>query len=242
MEPMGRCRMRRCGNLMWAGVGAGIGSWSITRIGHECFAAWGKIGYYGAARGARRSGSCGAVVYVGEVEDAGIVCTGYGRFVARIQIPRGQGIWPAFWLLGEDIEPRGWPECGEIDVMENIGREPSTNHGSLHGPGYSGDQDFTSIFHLPGGVNLADDFHAFAMEWEPGAVRFYTDGQQYATFRPAQLPAGKKWVFDHPFFLLLNVAVGGDWPGPPDASTEFPQKMMVDWVRVYTLKERKSNR
>jgi beta-glucanase (GH16 family) len=167
----------------------------------------------------------------------GLFAQAYGRFVARIQIPRGQGIWPAFWLLGEDIESRGWPECGEIDVMENIGREPSTNHGSLHGPGYSGEKDFTSIFHLPGGVNLADDFHVFAMEWEPSEVRFYTDAQQYATFRPAQLPAGKKWVFDHPFFVLLNVAVGGDWPGPPDASTAFPQRMMVDWVRVYKLKE-----
>jgi beta-glucanase (GH16 family) len=167
----------------------------------------------------------------------GLFAQAYGRFVARIQIPRGRGIWPAFWLLGEDIESRGWPQCGEIDVMENIGREPSTNHGSLHGPGYSGDQDFTSIIHLPGGVKLADDFHEYAMEWEPGEVRFAMDGQTYAAFRPSQLPPGKKWVFDHPSFILLNVAVGGDWPGPPDASTEFPQRMLVDWVRVYKKKE-----
>jgi len=167
----------------------------------------------------------------------GLFAQTYGKFAARIRIPRGQGIWPAFWLLGEDVDSRGWPECGEIDVMENIGREPSTNHGSLHGPGYSGDQDFTAIFHFPDGTKLADDFHEFAIEWEPGEVLFYTDRQKYATFHPSQLPPGKKWVFDHPFFILLNVAVGVDWPGPPDGGSEFPQRMLVDWVRVYKKRE-----
>ena len=162
-----------------------------------------------------------------------IFAQAYGKFVARIQIPHGSGMWPAFWMLGDDIDGNGWPVCGEIDIMENIGKEPSTIHGSLHGPGYSGDQDFTSIFHLPGGPKFADDFHEFAAEWEPGVVRFSVDGQPYAAFQPSQLPAGKKWVFDHPFFILLNVAVGGDWPGPPDANTEFPQAMLVDYVRVY---------
>jgi beta-glucanase (GH16 family) len=163
----------------------------------------------------------------------GIFTQAYGKFEARIQIPRGSGMWPAFWMLGDDIESHGWPACGEIDVMENIGKEPSTIQGSMHGPGYSGDQGFTSTFHLPGGPKFADDFHEFAAEWEPGVVRFTVDGQLYATFQPSQLPPGKKWVFDHPFFILLNVAVGGDWPGPPDASTEFPQTMLVDYVRVY---------
>jgi beta-glucanase (GH16 family) len=162
-----------------------------------------------------------------------IFAQAYGRFVARIKIPRGQGIWPAFWMLGDDIENNGWPACGEIDVMENVGKEPATIHGSLHGPGYSGDQDFTSIFHLPGGPKFADDFHEFSAEWELNVVRFSVDEHQYAEFRPARLPAGKKWVFDHPFFILLNVAVGGDWPGPPDANTQFPQTMLVDYVRVY---------
>jgi beta-glucanase (GH16 family) len=163
----------------------------------------------------------------------GIFTQAYGKFEARIQIPRGEGMWPAFWLLGEDIEGHGWPACGEIDVMENIGKEPSTVHGSLHGPGYSGDQGFTSIFHVPGGMKFAADFHVYAAEWEPGTVRFSVDAHQYAEFKPSQLPAGKKWVFDHPFFLLLNLAVGGDWPGPPDANTEFPQSMLVDYVSVY---------
>jgi beta-glucanase (GH16 family) len=157
----------------------------------------------------------------------------YGRFEARLKIPRGQGIWPAFWLIGNDIEKVGWPACGEIDIMENISKEPSTIHGSMHGPGYSGDSGFTSVFKLPGGVHFFDDFHVFAIEWEPRTVRFFVDQELYATFTPARLPAGMQWVFDHPFYIILNVAVGGDWPGPPDSTTLFPEAMLVDYVRVY---------
>jgi beta-glucanase (GH16 family) len=157
----------------------------------------------------------------------------YGRFEARIKIPHGQGIWPAFWLLGNDIGKVGWPGCGEIDIMENIGKEPSTVHGSMHGPGYSGDRDYTSVYKLPGGVKFYDDFHVFAIEWEPDVVRFFVDQDLYATFTPSRLPAGMKWVFDHPFYIILNVAVGGDWPGPPSSTTVFPQEMLVDYVRVY---------
>jgi beta-glucanase (GH16 family) len=159
----------------------------------------------------------------------------YGRFEARIKIPAGQGMWPAFWMLGNDIATIGWPKCGEIDIMENIGKEPSTVHGSLHGPSTTGaTSDFTAPFSLPAGQNFADDFHLYAVEWEPGTVRFYVDANLYATLNQAQWPAGGTWVFDHPFFLLLNVAVGGDWPGSPDATTVFPQQMLVDYVRVYS--------
>jgi beta-glucanase (GH16 family) len=164
----------------------------------------------------------------------GLFDQAYGRFEARIKIPRGQGLWPAFWLLGNDVGKIGWPGCGEIDIMENIGKEPSLVHGSMHGPGYSGERGYTSEYKLPGGVRFSDDFHVFAIEWEPEAVRFFTDGELYASFTPARLPAGMKWVFDHPFFIILNVAVGGDWPGPPNAATVFPQTMLVDYVRVYT--------
>jgi beta-glucanase (GH16 family) len=157
----------------------------------------------------------------------------YGRFEARIKIPRGHGLWPAFWLLGNDIGKVGWPGCGEIDIMENIGKEPSLVRGSMHGPGYSGDRGYTSAYKLPGGAHFFDDFHVFAIEWEPNTVRFFVDQELYATFTPARLPARMKWVFDHPFFIILNVAVGGDWPGPPDSTTEFPQTMLVDYVRVY---------
>jgi len=157
----------------------------------------------------------------------------YGRFEARLKIPRGQGLWPAFWMLGADINAAGWPRCGEIDIMENIGREPATVHGSMHGPGYSGGDSLSALFALPGGEALADGFHVFAVEWEPAIVRFSIDGTLYETRTPADLKPGQAWVFDHPFFMLLNVAVGGDWPGSPDASTVFPQTMLVDYVRVY---------
>jgi beta-glucanase (GH16 family) len=157
----------------------------------------------------------------------------YGRFEARIKIPYGQGIWPAFWMLGDNINTAGWPNCGEIDIMENIGKEPSIVHGTFHGPGYSGAQGISAAYALPNGQKFSDDFHTFAVEWEPNVMRFYVDGLLYKTRTPADLPAGKSWVFDHPFFIILNVAVGGGFPGNPDATTVFPQQMLVDYVRVY---------
>jgi beta-glucanase (GH16 family) len=164
----------------------------------------------------------------------------YGRFEARIKIPYGQGIWPAFWMLGDDIDSAGWPDSGEIDIMENVGKEPATVHGTIHGPGYSGAHGLGAAFTLPGAKQrFADDFHVYAVEWEPNAIRFYVDDQMYEQRTPADLPKGAKWVYDHPFFLLLNVAVGGDWPGNPDESTVFPQTMLVDYVRVYKRSDQK---
>jgi beta-glucanase (GH16 family) len=157
----------------------------------------------------------------------------YGRFEARIQIPRGQGLWPAFWMLGDDLEQKGWPACGEIDIMENIGKEPSVVHGTIHGPGYSGAKGIGSPFSLPAGQNFADTFHVYAVEWEPDVIRFYVDDNLYGTRTPADLPQGARWVYNHPFFVILNLAVGGDWPGNPDATTQFPQSMLVDYVRIY---------
>jgi beta-glucanase (GH16 family) len=156
----------------------------------------------------------------------------YGRFEARIKLPQGQGIWPAFWMLGDNIDQAGWPMCGEIDIMENIGKEPSTVHGTIHGPGYSGDKGLGASYSLPNGGKFADDYHLFAIEWDPDAIRWYVDGNLYETRTPSDA-AGKTWVFDHPFFIILNVAVGGNWPGNPDATTVFPQKLLVDYVRVY---------
>ena len=165
----------------------------------------------------------------------GLFSQAYGRFEARIKVSAGQGMWPAFWMLGKDITTAGWPTCGEIDIMENIGKEPGTVHGSLHGPSTTTrTSDATSIFTLPAGQAFADDFHLFAVEWERGVVRFYVDSNLYATFTESQWPAGGTWVFDHSFFIILNVAVGGNWPGSPDSTTVFPRHLLVDYVRVYT--------
>src|ERR1017187_7491269 len=155
-----------------------------------------------------------------------------GRVEARIRIPYGQGIWPAFWMLGADVKRKGWPACGEIDIMENIGREPDTVHGTVHGPRYSGANGIGKPFQIAAG-RFTDDYHIYAVEWTPERIDFLVDGQSYHTVAPASLPAGTKWVYDHPFFLILNVAVGGGWPHNPDETSVFPQTMLVDYVRVY---------
>jgi beta-glucanase (GH16 family) len=157
----------------------------------------------------------------------------YGRIEARIKIPAGHGMWPAFWMMGDDIGTAGWPAGGEIDIMENIGKEPGTVHGTMHGPGYSGSQGPSGLFRLKNQERFADQFHVFSVEWETNEIRWYMDGQFYERRTPADLPAGKKWVYDHPFFLLLNLAIGGGWPGYPDETTKFPAVMAVDYVRVY---------
>ena len=156
----------------------------------------------------------------------------YGRVEARIKIPRGQGVWPAFWMLGTDIDQVGWPNSGEIDIMENIGKEPQIVHGTIHGPGYSAGNGITAAF--TGAEDFADDFHVYAIDWDPQTIRWYVDGNLYSTVSVNDLH-GRKWVYDHDFFILLNVAVGGQWPGMPDSSSQFPQTMLVDYVRVYKL-------
>lgn len=164
------------------------------------------------------------------LKTAGLKETRYGRYEARIKVPKGQGIWPAFWMLGANIGQAGWPRSGEIDIMENIGKEPGIVHGTLHGPGYSGAHAFGKPSALTSGA-YADEFHVFAVEWEPGEIRWYRDGIHYHTARPDMVKG--EWVFDHPFFVLLNLAVGGEWPGYPDSTTVLPQQMLVDYVRVY---------
>lgn len=169
----------------------------------------------------------------GRIKTLGLFDVQKGKIEARIQVPRGQGIWPAFWMLGNDIIKKGWPKCGEIDIMENIGREPSIIHGTLHGPGYRGGNGIHAQITSPQNIPFAESFHIFGIEWSADAIEFFLDENPYAKFTPASVPFGSKWVFDHPFFLLLNVAVGGNWPQNPDSKTVFPQSMMVDWVRVW---------
>ncbi|MGW5127875.1 lectin [Streptomyces sp. NPDC004069] len=157
----------------------------------------------------------------------------YGHVEARMQIPRGQGMWPAFWMLGTDLGQVGWPNSGEIDVMENVGFEPSTIHGTIHGPGYSGGDGIGASYSLPGGQPFADAFHTYAVDWAPDSITWSVDGTVYQRRTPADL-GGRSWVFNKPFFLILNLAVGGDWPGDPDGATSFPQQLVVDSVSVTT--------
>ncbi len=157
----------------------------------------------------------------------------YGRMEARIKIPKTQGIWPAFWMLGTNITSVNWPNCGEIDIMENIGREPTQVHGTIHGPGYSGGGSIGRAYPSPGNAAFGDDFHLYAIEWTTNQIKWFVDGVQFFGVNPASLPAGAAWVFNKPEYILLNVAVGGNWPGNPDGTTVFPQRMVVDYVRVY---------
>ena len=166
----------------------------------------------------------------GKITTAGKFTQKYGHVEARIKIPKGQGIWPAFWMLGDDIASNPWPNCGEIDIMENVGKEPNIVHGSAHGPGYSGGNPLTGTYTLPSG-NFSDDFHTFAVDWAPDSIKWSVDGQVYETHTSADTN-GNAWAFDHPFYIILNVAVGGDWPGSPDGSTRFPQQMVVDYIHV----------
>jgi beta-glucanase (GH16 family) len=161
--------------------------------------------------------------------------TGPARIEARLKLPKGQGIWPAFWMLGENIDQVAWPACGEIDIMEMIGHQPGTLYGTLHGPGYSGTHGITKSTTLPDHATFSEGYHVFAVDWKKDHIEWSLDGKVFHRVSPAQLPAGAPWVFDGPpFHLLLNLAVGGLWPGYPDATTQLPQEYRIDYVRVYS--------
>jgi beta-glucanase (GH16 family) len=179
---------------------------------------------------ARQEAFSGAAYTSGRIESAGKFSQTYGRFEASIQIPKGQGMWPAFWMLGANFTTVGWPQCGEIDIMECRGVDPTTVYGSLHGPGGT---NLVTGYQLPSKAPLSDGFHQYAVEWEPGVVRYYVDGALYET-RPQDLfTHSQPWVFDAPFFLILDLAVGGQFGGPAGTSTAFPQSMTVEYVHVY---------
>jgi len=170
----------------------------------------------------------------GKILTRGIFERTYGRFEARIQLPFGQGIWPAFWLLGDDSNgTESWPQIGEIDIMEYRGQEPTIIHGSVHGPGYSAGNAVTDSYRLTNG-RYDTDFRIFAIEWGPDFIRYYVDDTLYNEITPDDVNG--EWVFnDNTFYIILNVAVGGTFVGPPSSLTPFPQTMMVDYVRVYDL-------
>lgn len=154
----------------------------------------------------------------------------YGRVEARIKLPSGKGLWPAFWMLGSNFDVVGWPQCGEIDILENKGSEPTIVAGSLHGPGYSGGNPVTKQFQLPND-RFENDFHIFGIEWTKDYVNHYVDGVLYNHITRDDVPG--EWVFDQPFYIILNLAVGGDFDGAPTDATIFPNQMLVDYVRVY---------
>lgn len=157
----------------------------------------------------------------------------YGRVEARIRLPRGQGIWPAFWMLGDDFAEVGWPRTGEIDIMEYRGQETKVVLGSVHGPGYSGAEAITRSYRLETEGGFDDDFHVFAVEWDPSRIAWWVDDEVYSILTARDVLARGDWVFDKPFFIILNIAVGGSFVGPVGPETTFPQTMLVDYVRVY---------
>jgi beta-glucanase (GH16 family) len=151
----------------------------------------------------------------------------YGRFETRLKMSHGQGMWPAFWMMG--TTGGGWPNNGEIDVMENVGFEPNTVHGTIHGPEYSGSGGIGAAYNGP---RFADGFHTFTLDWSPNSLTWSVDGTVYQRRTPADL-GGRQWVFNNrPFYMLLNLAVGGYWPGDPNSSTPMPNTLVVDYVRV----------
>ena len=154
----------------------------------------------------------------------------FGRLEARIKLPYGKGIWPAFWMIGANSDTVNWPQCGEIDIMEYIGSGPTTVFGTLHGPGYSGGNSISKKYSLPNS-RFDTDFHIFGIEWGEDYINFYVDDVLYNQITPDKTPG--EWVFNQPFYIILNLAVGGNLPGSPNSETVFPQTMLVDYIRIY---------
>lgn len=180
---------------------------------------------------ARRESYAGSGFTSARLKTQGLFSQKYGRFEAKIKTPSGPGIWPAFWLLGDNIREVSWPQCGEIDIMEQRGQQPALTHGSVHGPGYSGANAITKPYALMQG-RFDAEFHVYAIEWGADYIDFYVDNYLYQRIQPGDLSGN--WVFNQPFFIILNVAVGGNYVGYPTTATPFPQSMIVDYVRVYT--------
>lgn len=185
------------------------------------------------------TGSCGQPFTSGRINTQGKLSQLNGRWEARIKVPDAQGTWPAFWLLGEDINTVDWPACGEIDIMEAVWGDISKNHGSAHGPGYNGGNAITNSIDVSP-ATLKDDYHIYAIEWTTDSIRYFFDGIKFHEFSRADADNIGTWAFDTEMFIILNVAVGGSWPdtyGQP-AAVEFPDTMYVDYVRVYSTSPR----
>lgn len=179
---------------------------------------------------ARRESYASSAFTSGRIKTKGLFAQVYGRFEARIKTPYGPGIWPAFWMLGSNIDATPWPQCGEIDIMEQRGQEPQITYGSIHGPGYSGANAITKPYGLPNG-RFDTDFHIYAIEWGPDFIDYFVDDFLYKRLTPKDAPG--EWVYVQPFFMILNVAVGGNFVGFPNERTPFPQSMYIDYIKVF---------
>jgi beta-glucanase (GH16 family) len=179
---------------------------------------------------ARREQYMGEAFTSARIVTKGKFETKYGRIEARIKLPRGKGLWPAFWMLGSNSDTAIWPQCGEIDIMEYLGSSPTKVFGTVHGPGYSGGNAITKTYALPNS-RFDTDFHVFGVEWDENYINFYVDDVLYNQITPSEVTGD--WVFNNPFYIILNMAVGGNYPGAPNSETPFPQEMLVDYVRVY---------
>ncbi len=160
----------------------------------------------------------------------------FGRVDIRAAMPEGQGLWPALWMLGANFDEVGWPACGEIDIMELLGHEPDVVHGTAHFATNTGERRFLGMSReLSGDDTFAGEFHVFSIVWSHNRIQWLVDGVQYNMLSPADVSPAT-WPFNNQFFVLFNIAVGGQWPGSPDATTTFPQQMHVDYIRVFQEK------
>ena len=164
------------------------------------------------------------------IKTQGLFTQKYGRIEARIKTPTGSGIWPAFWMLGSNIDSIAWPQCGEIDIMEQKGKYSNITYGSIHGPGYSGGQAITTPYALQTS-RFDADYYVYAIEWSANKIDFFVNDYLYKRVTPSDAPG--EWVYNQPFFIIMNLAVGGNFGGPPNSNTPFPSSMYIDYVRVY---------
>ncbi len=223
-------------NSKWvADIGTGNGGWGNAELQYYTSNA-SNLRLDGSGNlqiTARQENFGGAGFTSARIKTQGKFSYGYGRYEARIKTPSGPGIWPAFWMLGNNINTVSWPQCGEIDILEQKGNQPNTTYGTVHGPGYSGGNSIGKAYSL---LNARFDanFHLYAAEWGPDYIDFYVDNYLFNRITPNDVKG--QWVFNQNFFMILNVAVGGNFVGFPTTGTPFPQTMTVDYVRVYKQK------
>jgi beta-glucanase (GH16 family) len=179
---------------------------------------------------ARRESFMGSNFTSARILTKGKIEQQYGRIEARIKLPLGKGLWPAFWMLGANSDTVIWPQCGEIDIMEYLGSNPISAFGTVHGPGYSGGQSISKSYTLTNS-RFDTEFHIFGIEWGKDYINYYIDDKLYNQITPKDVPG--EWVFNQPFYIILNMAVGGNLPGTPNTETAFPQTMLVDYIRIY---------